>query len=97
VLGQVVVEYESGLTVAELQARFGLGKGSVLSVLHEAGVPMRRKPLNPDRVAAVIELYESGLSIREVAAKLGIPKTTVQDALERSSVVMRPAVRQPRV
>jgi site-specific DNA recombinase len=92
-LAQVVSGYQSGLTVAELQTRFGLGKGSVLSVLHEAGVEIRRKPLDQGQLAAVIERYESGLSIREVATKLGIPKTTVQDALARSSVVMRPAVR----
>jgi DNA-directed RNA polymerase specialized sigma24 family protein len=96
VLAQVVADYEAGASTAELQQRFGLSKGSVLSILHDSGVKVRRQPLGDGDIARITELYESGLSIRETARKLGVPKTTVQNALERSSVVMRPAVRQRR-
>jgi DNA-directed RNA polymerase specialized sigma24 family protein len=57
-------------------------------------VQVRRKPLDDEQIASMIELYESGLSIRQVAAKIGVPKATVQNALARASVKMRLGVRQ---
>jgi lambda repressor-like predicted transcriptional regulator len=96
-VAQLVTDYESGLTAPELQEKYNLSRGSVLGVLKEAGVSMRRKPLASEQVAKVMGLYETGLSIREMAAKRDLAKTTVQDALRRSGTVMRPAVRLPRI
>jgi hypothetical protein len=96
VLVQLVTDYEYGASTAELQQRFGLSKGSILSILHASGARVRRQPLGDDDMTRIVELYESGLSIRQVAAQLAIPKTTVQNTLARTSVVMRPAVRQRR-
>jgi hypothetical protein len=50
VLETLVAEYEAGASTAELQERFGLGKGSVLSILHEAGVKIRRQPIDAERL-----------------------------------------------
>lgn len=90
-LDQLIIDYQAGLTGPELQSRYGLSKGSVLRLLHEAGVQLRRQPVRGGQLAEMVALYESGLSIRQVAAELGLPKTTVQDALPRSGVAMRPA------
>lgn len=90
---ELIVDYEAGLAVPELQTKYGLSKGSVRKLLSDAGVSMRRRPLPDSVVAQIIELYKTGLSIREVAAKVGVPKTTVQNLLVKSGVVMRPAVR----
>lgn len=89
----LIVDYQAGLAVPELQSKYGLSKGSVRKLLSEAGVSMRRRPLSNDVVEQIIELYESGLSIRQVAAKAGVPKTTVQNLLARSGVAMRPPIR----
>lgn len=93
---ELIVDYEAGLAVPELQTKYSLSKGSVRKLLSEAGVSMRRRPLPDEIVEQIIELYETGLSIREVGAKVGVPKTTVQNLLANSEVVMRPAVRVPR-
>jgi len=93
---QLVKDYQAGATSTELRARYNLGKGSVLKILSEAGVEMRRRPLTDDDVAVLVERYLSGLTIREIAAEIGLPKTTVQDALERSGMEMRPAARRVR-
>lgn len=90
---ELVVDYEAGLAVPELQTKYGLSKGSVRKLLSDAGVSMRRRPLSDEVVEQVIELYKTGLSIREVAAKVGGPKTTVQNLLAKSDVIMRPARR----
>jgi hypothetical protein len=95
-LETLVAEYEAGASTVELQERFGLGKGSVLSILHEAGVKIRRQPMEDERLEEIRQLYQSGLTIREVAASLSVPKTTVQDALARLGQPMRPATRRRR-
>jgi hypothetical protein len=94
VLETLVAEYGAGASTVELQERFGLGKGSVLSILHEAGVKIRRQPMDEQRLEEIKRLYQSGLTIREVAAVLVVPKTTVQDALARLGQAMRPAARR---
>jgi DNA-directed RNA polymerase specialized sigma24 family protein len=96
VLETLVAEYEAGSSTVELQERFALGKGSVLAILHEFGVKIRRQPMDDAMQAEIRRLYQSGLTIREVAAVLGMPKTTVQDALSRLGQAMRPAARRRR-
>jgi hypothetical protein len=96
VLETLAAEYEVGASTVELQEKFGLGKGSVLRLLHEAGVKVRRQPVDDERLEEIRRLYQSGLTIREVAAALAMPKTTVQDALARAGQPMRPAARRPR-
>jgi transposase len=93
---ELILDYEGGLVVPELQTKYGLSKGSVRKLLSEAGVSMRRRPVPDDVIEQIIDLYESGLSIRQVAAKSGVPKTTVQNLLVKSGVTMRPAVRVSR-
>jgi hypothetical protein len=95
-LETLAAEYEAGASTVELQERFGLSKGSVLRLLHEAGVQIRRQPMDDARLEEIRRLYRSGLTIREVAACLSMPKTTVQDALARAGQAMRPAARRRR-
>lgn len=93
VIAQLVVDYQAGVSSPELQKRYGLSKGTVLRLLNEAGVEMRRRGLSAEQLGEVVRLYESGMTIREVARDLGVPKTTVQNALERTRTVKRPAAR----
>jgi hypothetical protein len=83
VLETLVAEYEAGASTVEPQGRFSLSKGSVLSILHDAGVKIRRQPIDEQGLKQIRRLYQSGLTIREVAAELAMPKTTVQEALSR--------------
>jgi DNA-binding NarL/FixJ family response regulator len=88
----LVAKYEAASsTVSSYKERCGLGKGSVLSILREAGVKVRRQAMTDERLEEIKQLYQSGLTIREVAADLAMPKTTVQDALARLGQAMRPA------
>lgn len=91
---QLVQDYETGMSSTELRARYRLGKGSVLKLLAESGIPMRRRSLEPEQLAEIVRRYEAGLTIREVAAELGLPKTTVQDALAHAGTTRRAASRR---
>ena len=43
-----VADYETGLPTTELITRYGLAKGTVLRLLEEAGVAMRRQGLSDE-------------------------------------------------
>ena len=92
----LVADYRAGVSSTELQAKYSLSKGSVLRLLGDSGVEMRRRGLTDSQLEAVLARYRAGLTIREVAAELELPKTSVQNALERSGLPMRPAARRTR-
>jgi len=93
-IAALVVDYGAGVSSTDLQAKYSLSKGSVLRLLGESGVEMRRRGLTDSQLEAVVSRYRDGLTIREVAAALELPKTTVQNALERSGLPMRPSARR---
>jgi DNA-directed RNA polymerase specialized sigma24 family protein len=90
----LVRDYKAGSSLADLQRKYALGRGSVQRLLRERGVRRRRKSLSDAEAAVLVKRYEAGLTIREIAAQRGLPKTTVQDALAWAGVVMRPAARR---
>ena len=66
--------YQAGASLAELQQRFHLSRGSVQRLLREAGVRRRRKSLTDPEVAELVARYIAGLTIREVAAEQDLPR-----------------------
>jgi uncharacterized protein (DUF433 family) len=90
-VARLVTDYQAGASTAALMEPYDLGKGSVIQLLHEAGVPMRYQGLSPTEAEEAATLYATGLSIAKVAAKLDLPASSVYDALKRAGVAMRPA------
>ena len=64
--------YRAGDSLAELQARSDLSRGSVQRVLRAGGVRRRRKSLTEAELAILVERYEAGMTIREIAAEQGL-------------------------
>ncbi len=93
---QLVADYEAGVPTTKLVGSYGIGKSSVLRLLQEAGVSMRRQPLSPDQVAQAEALYRSGLSVTEVAVRLDLNPSTVWRTFQRRGVSMRAAGRPSR-
>ncbi|MDR6200725.1 DNA-directed RNA polymerase specialized sigma24 family protein [Microbacterium sp. SORGH_AS428] len=87
----VVVRYEAGETSTSLAAEFGVAKSTILGILRDANVVMRRQPLTSEQVDRARELYESGLSLSQVAAQLTLKQDTIRLALKAASVRLRPA------
>ena len=50
--------YRSGVGTPALAERFGMSKPSVLELLHDHGVRMRRQPLTKTQRARAVQLYE---------------------------------------
>lgn len=89
-IAQLVAEYEAGTPTTKLTEQFGLSKGAVLKLLHEAGASMRQQALSERELAEARLLYESGLSLVAVGERVSRHHTTVHLALRRAGVAMRP-------
>ena len=86
----LVEDYLNGIPTTQPTTKYSLGKGSVLQILEDAGVPMRRQGLNEAEVDEAVRLYESGMSLARVATQLGSEPTTVGRALHARGVRLRP-------
>jgi hypothetical protein len=79
----LVADYEAGVPTTELTTRYGLAKGTVLRLLEEAGIAMRRQGLSKGVAEQARLLYESGLSVAAVGERLGQAPTSMARALRR--------------
>lgn len=96
-IAQLIDEYQAGMPTTELARTFGVGKGTIIRLLHAAGVPMRRQGPSAEQVREAVRLYAQGLSLAVVGERLGFDAHTVRRALLRAGVVMRDSHgRQPR-
>ena len=58
------MNYQDGIPTTELTKIYGLSKASVLAVLGEAGVHMRRQGLNEEQTAEAVRLLGSSFVAR---------------------------------
>ncbi|SIS15083.1 hypothetical protein SAMN05880568_3119 [Microbacterium sp. RURRCA19A] len=87
----VAQRYEAGETSIALASEYGVAKSTILSVLREANVVVRRQSLTPEQVSQAAALYESGRSLSQVAAQLSLKQDTIRLALKAQGVKLRPA------
>lgn len=89
-VAELVELYQSGVGTPELSARFGISKPSVLELLHDRGVRMRRQSLTKTQRAHAVQLYEEGLAIKPIAARLNSSFGAVHRVLKAEGVRLRP-------
>lgn len=83
--------YRDGIPSTALCRQYQLGKSTVLQILAEAGVPMRRQPLSEEQIDVAARLYETaGLSLSQVCAELGLKQSSLQLAFTKRGMVLRP-------
>ena len=88
-IDQLAADYQSGTPTTQLMAEYGISKASVLKLLADAGVPMRRQPLTAAQVTEAVDLYQAGLSLAKVSELLTLPHESVRRALIDAGVRMR--------
>jgi hypothetical protein len=93
---ELIAGYQSGSTVYELGAQFGIERRTVSTILHRHGVPMRRRGLSPNQVDHAIHLYNLGWSLARVGERLGVNHTTVLTTLRERGVPTRDSHGRPR-
>jgi hypothetical protein len=66
-----------------------VSKATVLALLHDAGVQMRRQGLPANRVAEAARLYEDGQPLSAIAEQYGVSVGAVYSKLRAHGVQMR--------
>ncbi len=89
VIQQLIADYQAGTPSTQLMVNYNLGKGTVLRLLREHGVQLRRQRMSPDEIDQALQLYGQGLSIAAVGSKLGYGDGTIWRALKRARVSRR--------
>lgn len=87
----IVEEYRRGTPTTALCDQHHVTKTTVLKILGDAGVRMRRQPMTTEYVTEACGLFRAGLSLRQVADRLDARVGTVRDALLQGDVTLRPA------
>lgn len=85
----VVTRYSNGETSTTLAEEYGVAKSTILRILREARVVVRRQPMTPDQVSEAAQLHQAGLSLSQVAKQLGVNQETMRAAILRAGVVLR--------
>jgi len=87
---QLVADYESGVPSTHLTMIYGLGKGSVLKLLKEAGIQMRNHGLIQENFEEAATLYRDGWSLARVAERFCCSVDSVRKELRSHGVQIRP-------
>jgi hypothetical protein len=93
---ELIAGYQSGSTVYELGAQFGIERRTVSTILHRHGEPMRRRGLSPDQADHAIHLYNLGWSLAQVGQRLDVAHSTVLTALRERGIPTRDSHGRPR-
>ncbi len=94
---ELIAAYQSGSTVYELGAQFGIERRTVSAILRRHDVPMRRRGLSPDQVDHAMHLYNLGWSLARVGDHLDVDHTTVLTKLRERGVPTRDSHGRPRI
>jgi hypothetical protein len=95
-VNQLIKEYEDGKSSYELAASYNLNKGSVIRLLREAGVAIRRQSLTTGQIEEAAQLYEAGRSLAKIGEHISANYGTVWRALKKRGVQMRDTHGRPR-
>lgn len=87
----VIERYEAGETSTALAEAYGVAKSTILGILREKSVVVRRQPMKPGQVCDAVGLYTSGLSLSQVAKQLNVNQETMRVAIIGAGVEIRPA------
>ncbi|WP_082013805.1 helix-turn-helix domain-containing protein [Microbacterium hominis] len=85
----VVTRYRNGETSTALAEEYGVAKSTILRILRDKNVMVRRQPLTPEQVSEAAHFYEDGLSLSQVATQLGVNQETMRVAIIKAGVALR--------
>ncbi|HWH26276.1 MAG TPA: hypothetical protein VNT53_06490 [Pseudolysinimonas sp.] len=85
----VATRYSAGETSTALAAEFNVAKSTILSILRDNNIVVRRQPLTAKQVREAARLYKSGLSLSQVAEAVKVNQETMRAAIIASGVAMR--------
>lgn len=89
---EVVDRYEAGEHTTTLAKSYGVAKSTIIKVLRDNNVQMRRQAMTPEQTTEAVRLYiDEELSLSQVAERLGVVQETMRLAILEAGVKLRPA------
>jgi len=82
-------DYQAGLTIQELAAKYGVHRTTATRHLKERGIPIRKQTMGEKDIARAVQLYQSGLSTVRVAEHFDQSPNTIRAALLAAGVKFR--------
>lgn len=84
--------YQSGTTIKDLAAEYGIHRVTVMEHLRRNEIPRRSdsKRWTPEQLVEVTDLYHEGNSIRVLGQRYRLDPSTVAKRLKRAGVQLRP-------
>lgn len=83
----ILSRYEAGEASAMVGKAFGISKTTVISILSEHGIAIRKLGLTDKQKKQAIHLRQSGLTLNEIARQLGISYGAAQRFLASKSSI----------
>ncbi|MFI6303968.1 helix-turn-helix domain-containing protein [Amycolatopsis thailandensis] len=91
VTAELVRAYDSGATITELAARFGMTYYKARASLISAGVELRQVgPTTPSAPPGLVQAYLDGATIHQVAKRFGLSFGVARRMLLQDGVQLRP-------
>jgi lambda repressor-like predicted transcriptional regulator len=87
---ELVQAYRDGAPTTELRQHYDLSQGSIIKILHEHGVAMRRQGLTDHDAARAAKLYRSGATLAQLSKQFDVSYGAVRRALVSAGAVLRP-------
>jgi IS30 family transposase len=72
---RLLAQYQTGATVYEWAAQFGIHRGTVSNLLKRNGVRTRNRPLSATQMSEAIAPYQRGNSLATLGAAIGWMRT----------------------
>jgi transposase-like protein len=85
---KVVDDYRSGVPVADIEAKYGCSRGTVLRYARLAGLEKRPKS-DADRRRGIIALYQTGAPIAQIATQMGVSQALVSKIASEEGINRR--------
>ena len=86
---QFEMDYQGGLMIQELAAKYGVHRTTATRHLKERGIPIRKQTMGEEDIARAVQLYQSGLSTVRVAEHFDQSPNTIRAALLAAGVRFR--------
>lgn len=88
-MAEIIARYEAGEPSTALASTFGISRNSVIKLLREADIPIRKQGLTDGQIVKAAQMYADGMSLAKIGAHLGLDHGTVWRQLVKRGVKMR--------
>lgn len=87
---EVIARYQAGEHTTALAKEYDVAKATILGVLRDSNIVVRRQPLTPDQIARAVQLYADGNSVATIGEALHAGSETIRRALIAEGEKLRP-------